>query len=244
MTSSDAVKAYCFLEQLDDEKNKVSLTESGLTIRYRNRQEHFDLTHIKGFSFGYRKAMLYLIGGGIIVPLTSVAYYRDFLNPWPTLFLLFGGIFAMYVGWRGYPVFSINLFGYSRDYKLGEISNNLRAFVEFASTLLPVNKNLNLETERMIFHVTPLDTWKQKKSNTHYSGKSQQGFIHASTKRQIAETIKKHFKGKSELLLLTIDPLKVTPEIRYEDLESGGQLYPHIYGDLNLDAVVKVEEIN
>jgi uncharacterized protein (DUF952 family) len=58
----------------------------------------------------------------------------------------------------------------------------------------------------------------------------------------LENTKKKYFEGKSNLLVLTIDPLKVNPEIRFEDLQGEGQLFPHIYGDLNLDAVVKVEE--
>jgi uncharacterized protein (DUF952 family) len=243
MSVSKNIRAICYLEKVNDEQNKVSLTESSLVINYRNRIEQIDLTHIKGFSFGHRKAMLYLIGGGIAVPLTSVAFYRDFLNPWPTLFLLFGGIFAMYVGWRGYQVFSIDLFGLSRDYKLSEISGNLRAFVDFTINLLPVNKSNITESERMIYHVTPLTSWKQKKSDSTYFGKGTEGFIHASSIHQLPGTLKKHFKGQSGLLLLTIDPLKVKPEIKYEDLTAEGQLYPHIYGDLNLDSVVKIEEL-
>ena len=47
------------------------------------------------------------------------------------------------------------------------------------------------------------------------------------------------FKGKSGLILLVIDDSKVTPEIKYEDA-GNGKLYPHIYGPLNIDAVVKV----
>jgi uncharacterized protein (DUF952 family) len=41
-------------------------------------------------------------------------------------------------------------------------------------------------------------------------------------------------------LLLTIDTDKVTPEIIHENLEGGQQLFPHIYGKLNLDAVLNV----
>ncbi len=41
-------------------------------------------------------------------------------------------------------------------------------------------------------------------------------------------------------MLLVIDTDKVDAEIIYENLEGGDQLFPHIYGHLNCDAVVKV----
>ncbi len=104
MTASDPVRAFCYLEHLNDEKNKISLTESHLVINYRDKTDSYTLPQVKDITFGHRKAMLYLLSGGIGVPFTAVAFYRDFLDPWPTLFLLFGGVFAIYIGWRGYQV--------------------------------------------------------------------------------------------------------------------------------------------
>jgi uncharacterized protein (DUF952 family) len=187
--------------------------------------------------------MLYLIGGGVMVPFTAVAFYRNFLDPWPTLFLLFAGVFAVYIGWQGYQVLSIHLFGITRDYRLRAVSDNIQAFVDFTTRMLPVNITLVKENDRMIYHITDIPTWKKHKSETHYLKSHSELFIHASTYQQLENTRKQDFKGRSSLLLLTIDPLKVKPEIRFEDLLGEGQLFPHIYGDLNLDAVVKVEEI-
>ncbi len=242
MAASYPVRAFCYLEQINDEKNKISLTETHLVIRYRNKTDQFSLTQIKDLTFGHRKAMIYLLSGGIGVPFTSVAFYRDFLNPWPTLFLLFGGVFAIYLGWRGYQVLTIHLFGLSRDYRLNGISDNIRTFVNFTLKLLPVNLSLSNDADRMIYHITDIAGWKGKKSETHYTGLQKDGFIHASTFDQLETTRNKHFRGQSQLLLLTIDPLKVRAEIRYEDLMGHGQLFPHIYGDLNLDAVVKIKD--
>jgi len=47
------------------------------------------------------------------------------------------------------------------------------------------------------------------------------------------------FKGQKGLVLLCIDSAKVKAEIRYEDIE-GREKYPHIYGPLNVDSVIKV----
>jgi len=243
VTASDPVRAFCYLEHLNDEKNKISLTENHLVINYRDQTSSYKLPQVKDITFGHRKAMLYLLSGGIGVPFTAVAFYRDFLDPWPTLFLLFGGVFAIYLGWRGYQVLTIHLFGLSRDYRLNEISNNIQAFVGFAIKFLPMNLPFSSESERMIYHITDISTWKEEKSQTHYKGLPKDGFIHASTHDQLEDTRHKYFKSRSQLLLLTIDPLLVNVEIRYEDLMGEGKLFPHIYGDLNLDAIVKIEEL-
>ena len=244
MNSSDTERAFCYLERVNDEKNKISLTESNLIINYRNRLERFELVQVKHLSCGHRKATLYLISGGIMVPFTAVAFSRNFLDPWPTLFLLFTGIFAIYLGWQGYQVLSIHLFGLTRDYKLRSVSDNIQAFVDFTLRYLPVNISLGKDYQRMIYHITDIPSWKKHKTPIHFIRSGTEAFIHASTYQQLEKTREKYFKGKSGLLLLTIDPLKVNPEIRFEDLAGEGQLFPHIYGDLNLNAVVKVEELN
>ncbi len=50
------------------------------------------------------------------------------------------------------------------------------------------------------------------------------------------------FRGRTDLLLLSIDTDRVSAEIRYENLEGGEQLFPHIYGELAHEAVIRVAE--
>ena len=45
------------------------------------------------------------------------------------------------------------------------------------------------------------------------------------------------YKGRTDLVLLVLDPARVNAEIRYEESEPG-QRFPHLYGPLNLDAVI------
>ena len=53
-----------------------------------------------------------------------------------------------------------------------------------------------------------------------------------------------NFRGDDDhLLLLEIDPTSIAPTIRYENLEGGEELFPHIYGALNRDAVVGVHHL-
>ncbi len=66
------------------------------------------------------------------------------------------------------------------------------------------------------------------------------GFIHCSTMEQVLKPANEMFHGQTGLVLLVIDSAKVQAEIVYEDCYESGQEFPHIYGPLNLDAVVKV----
>ena len=66
------------------------------------------------------------------------------------------------------------------------------------------------------------------------------GFIHCSTQDQVIQVANARFRGQTGLVLLFIDTDKVDAEIIYENLEGGQQLFPHIYGKLNIDAVAHV----
>ena len=67
-----------------------------------------------------------------------------------------------------------------------------------------------------------------------------EGFIHCSTGDQVIKVANARFRGQHGLVLLVIDTDKVRPEIVYENLEGGDEVFPHIYGELNTDAVVEV----
>jgi len=68
-----------------------------------------------------------------------------------------------------------------------------------------------------------------------------QGFIHCSTIQQIVKVANALFLAQKGLVLLWIAANKVQSEIRYEGAGSE-ELYPHIYGPLNVNAVVKVSD--
>ncbi len=63
------------------------------------------------------------------------------------------------------------------------------------------------------------------------------GYIHMSTAAQLAETIEKHFAGKGELHIVAVD-LSVLGEALIWEPSRGGALFPHLYGELTLDAVL------
>ncbi|MBW4670390.1 MAG: DUF952 domain-containing protein [Cyanomargarita calcarea GSE-NOS-MK-12-04C] len=92
-----------------------------------------------------------------------------------------------------------------------------------------------------ILHITQRQKWEEAKFLGSYRADSleTEGFIHCSTQTQTVKTANRFFPNQKELVILCIDSAKVNAQIRYEGVERDN-LFPHIYGVLNLDAVFKV----
>ena len=93
-----------------------------------------------------------------------------------------------------------------------------------------------------IFHIAPKENWTKSRSRGQYSEESLQreGFIHCSTAEQVVDTANKHFKGQSDLVLLSIDTSDIMSVIAYQSSGDSGEEYPHIFGPINHDAVKDV----
>ncbi|BAY75616.1 hypothetical protein NIES25_20630 [Nostoc linckia NIES-25] len=91
-----------------------------------------------------------------------------------------------------------------------------------------------------ILHITLRQQWEQAKKLGSYRVDSLdlEGFIHCSRSTQIVKVANRFFKNQKDLVLLFIDWEKVHAEIRDEEAEIG-ELFPHIYGELNIDAVYR-----
>lgn len=66
------------------------------------------------------------------------------------------------------------------------------------------------------------------------------GFVHCSFAHQLAATATRFYADLDEVLVLEVDPTRLTDEVRVEDLHGTGEAFPHLYGPLPLDAVVAV----
>ncbi|MFM8608327.1 MAG: DUF952 domain-containing protein [Hyphomicrobiales bacterium] len=69
------------------------------------------------------------------------------------------------------------------------------------------------------------------------------GFIHFSTAAQVQETARRHFKGQSDLLLLTLDDQELGEALIYEP-SRGGDLFPHLYAPLSTMHVMRVAPLS
>jgi uncharacterized protein (DUF952 family) len=70
-----------------------------------------------------------------------------------------------------------------------------------------------------------------------------QGFIHCSKLDQVIAVANFIAPYDEEMQLIEIDEDRVHPEIRYENLDGGEALFPHIYGPLNRDAIVAIHRM-
>ena len=101
----------------------------------------------------------------------------------------------------------------------------------------------------MILHITQKSDWEKARNKNEYTASSlkSEGFIHCSTIEQAADTANLFFKGQTGLVLLCIDENKLSSQLKYEAPSGGGRhdptvgnLFPHIYGPVNISAVIEV----
>jgi uncharacterized protein (DUF952 family) len=94
----------------------------------------------------------------------------------------------------------------------------------------------------MIFHITSRTAWEAALGAGIYEAESlgAEGFIHCSTAEQYIWVANQRFQGRTDLVLLHIDPTRLRSEVRYENLEGGETLFPHVYGAIPIQAVLNV----
>lgn len=94
----------------------------------------------------------------------------------------------------------------------------------------------------LILHCCPRAAWDSAVAQGAYTADSlaREGFIHCSTPAQILDVANARFRGQDGLVLLCLESERIVGELRYENLEGGAQLFPHVYGPINLDAVRQV----
>lgn len=97
----------------------------------------------------------------------------------------------------------------------------------------------------MIYHVVTTQNWQKALQQGFYEAASlaAEGFIHASKAEQVAGVLERYYKNQVNLLLLHIDETKLTATLKYELAPSINEEFPHIFGRLNLDAVIKIETL-
>jgi uncharacterized protein (DUF952 family) len=98
-------------------------------------------------------------------------------------------------------------------------------------------------TQAVLFHITTREAWQHAVATGDYQPVSleREGFIHLSTEAQWPRTRARFFADQTDLLLLVIDPDRVT-DVRWESADS--ESFPHLYSALTISAVVEVRELD
>ena len=94
----------------------------------------------------------------------------------------------------------------------------------------------------LIYHVTTAADWQEAKQKGFYDHPSlnEEGFIHCSQEHQVSGVLERYFAGKTDLVKLVIDTEKLTSKYIFDWSPSTHDTFPHVYGRINLDAVIEV----
>jgi release factor glutamine methyltransferase len=117
------------------------------------------------------------------------------------------------------------------------------ANVKFLPDLSGKIRCVEIQLPYLIYHICSREDWQKTEHQGFYQSASfsDEGFIHCSQSDQYIEVANRYFHGVLGLVVLSIDPEKLTSEIRWE--KSADAYYPHVYGHINLDAVVSIDEL-
>lgn len=101
------------------------------------------------------------------------------------------------------------------------------------------------DTPALIYKIIPENLWQQAQALGRFGGAPvdvADGFIHFSSAAQMRETAARHFAGQDNLLLLAVATAELGPGLKWE-VSRGGALFPHLYGDMPIVAVVAVHPL-
>jgi uncharacterized protein (DUF952 family) len=97
----------------------------------------------------------------------------------------------------------------------------------------------------VIYKICPVGLWQEAERLGVFRGAAidlSDGFIHFSTAEQVEETAAKHFSGQTGLVLVSVDAERLGESLKWEP-SRGGALFPHLYGELVLTTVTRVEPL-
>ncbi|WP_326567550.1 DUF952 domain-containing protein [Amycolatopsis rhabdoformis] len=99
----------------------------------------------------------------------------------------------------------------------------------------------------MILHICTRDEWAAVPEDGEYSAPSlgEIGFVHCSDPGTVSVPANALYRGRTDLLLLEIDPTRVESRVVWEagaPPHPDGILFPHIYGPISRNAVVSVND--
>jgi uncharacterized protein (DUF952 family) len=93
----------------------------------------------------------------------------------------------------------------------------------------------------LIYKILPRIEWEAALAQGRFEGSAvdlTDGFIHFSAADQAAETARRYFAGRSDLMVLVVRAEALGPALKWE-ASRGGALFPHLYGPLACDQVTE-----
>jgi uncharacterized protein (DUF952 family) len=97
----------------------------------------------------------------------------------------------------------------------------------------------------LIYHLARAGDWEAALADGAYRvstiGRTldEEGFVHCACEEQVAGVRERYYRGSDDLVVLAVDVERLSADVRFED-GGGGELFPHVYGPIPVDAVVAV----
>ena len=101
------------------------------------------------------------------------------------------------------------------------------------------------QSDTLVYKICPKQEWENALKEGIFQGSAvdlKDGFIHFSAAHQVKETAVRHFRGQSDLVLIAIATKTLGDDLKWE-ASRGGDLFPHLYGDLQTDHAIWQEEL-
>lgn len=97
----------------------------------------------------------------------------------------------------------------------------------------------------LIYHIVLPEVWKEFEARPFYTAASleTEGFIHCSFAAQLDAVLDRYYRNTADVLILAIETEKLTSRLVNEP-STNDEIYPHIYGPINRDAIVSARKRN
>ena len=96
-----------------------------------------------------------------------------------------------------------------------------------------------------VYKICTKSEWSEAKQKNIFKGTAldlKDGYIHFSDKDQVKQTLNKFYVNQTNLIILKVDAQKLE-SLTWEQ-STDGNMFPHLYSDLNLDFVIKEYDVN
>ena len=93
-----------------------------------------------------------------------------------------------------------------------------------------------------IYHIVLPEVWAAFDGDLYASESlGSEGFIHCSFAEQLDAVLQRYYSGAERVVIIEIDTDRLLSPVRAEP-STNNEIYPHIYGAINRDAILRVEE--
>lgn len=228
--------AECYLHRDCDPQNKVYFDERALVVIYKGAIYRTLLRYKTKITIEHKKYIGLVILGGMISTFCLLMIWNNLYSPWPVLMSLLGAALAFYYGWLGTWMLIITQNSNSLSLPIPDKTQSLENFARF------FNQHQMGVKRKMIYHITSRMSWQKQQDQRSYSDDSlkTEKFIHASEDYQIDGVLKRYYQNQTDLAILMIDALKLSSPLKYEAGALTGELFPHIYGEINMESIIGI----